>query len=310
MTKKTSELKKVERKLKAKKTVTSTSDDPRAELKRIVRTHAALTKAAVALNNMSSDHQREDGEIIKCMLPADDIADMQLAAKRRRQSASRMEGVTCPDGKPGMKHELRKLEIYNVFLEKVFGLGVVTSAYLCAFVDIHKAEKPSQLIRYCGYACIEGEAERRREGFAPKTGETGKEGARGTYNAKLKTKLYLGMKAIWTNGAPCATRGAVTTKYLDRWRNEKSRRLLRGETKGKAHDAGRRAATDLLLYDLYLVWRAIEGLPSWVTWYDWTRGYEHGRGLLPRENHPRMLTLEEALELVGDVGARELVEAA
>ena len=300
-------LRRIERKLRQKQPLAPPSDDPVAELKRIVRTHRALTKAKVALINMSSDRvNQETGEKIPCMLPMEDRDDMKAAAERRGKSASRLEGVSCPDGKPGMLHELRKFDVYNLFLRDVYGLGPVTAAYLLAYVDIRKAEKPSQLIRYCGYACIDGKAERRRDGFAPKTGPTGKDDARGTYNAAVKSKIYIGMGAMWKNGVA----GSKRSKYLDRWRNEKERRLLRGETKGKAHDAGRRAATDLFLYDLYLVWRSVEGLPSWVTWYDWTRGYEHGQGPLPRENAPRILTVEEALAIVGDVGAQPLAVAA
>jgi hypothetical protein len=306
MTEPTKQLKAIERKLKRKQPLAPPSEDPRTELKRLVRTHSALTKASVALHHMASDRTNlETGEIIPCLLPADDQADMLEASKRRSKSAATLEGVHCADGKPGMLHELRKLDVYNLFLKQAFGFGPVVCAYLCAMVDIHRAEKPSQLIRYCGYACIDGKAERRQEGFAPRTGATGNPEARGTYNAALKTRIWQAMGSLWKNAA----KSGCTTKYLTRWQQVKARKLLQGQTKGKAHDAGRRAATDLFIYDLYLVWRAIEGLPSWVTWYDWTRGYEHGRGPLPRENAPRMLTVEEALELVGNVGAKESTAA-
>ncbi len=345
-------LKKLKRKLKPGQPLAPPTEDPRAELKRLVRTHSALTKARVALHHMSNDRTKPgawpeptlpellrdaesrgnvidqrscravmDGTAtdeqakrveylthhILCLLPDDDRAKLNEASKGRSASAAKLEGVKCPDGKSGMLHELRKFGVYQLFLRHVFGLGAVTCAYLCAFVDIRKSEKPSQLIRYCGNACIDGKAERRAEGCAPKTGPTGNPDAKGTYNAQLKTRIWQAMGAMWKNAAK--TEGA-TTKYLTRWQQEKARRLLQGQTKGKAHDAGRRAATDLLLYDLYLVWRAVEGLPSWVTWYDWTRGYEHGRGPLPRENAPRMLTVEQALDLVGNVGKDLASEAA
>jgi len=333
-TESTTTLKKVERKLKGKRVAVPVYDDPRTELRRLVKVHKSLTKASVALHHMASDRQRppnlpNDMDTVRseaasrgsmadtksidavlagtataaqkvraeylqknvvCLLPKDDQEDLLSASKRRSASAAKLESA--------MVKELRKLDVYKLFMVNVFGLGPVVSGYLGAMVDIQKAEKPSQLIRYCGYACIDGKAERRREGFAPRTGITGNAEAKGTFNLELKTRIWQAMAAMWKNGA----KSNCTTKYLTRWRQEKDRRLLQGQTKGKAHDAGRRAATDLLLYDLYLVWRAIEGLPSWVTWYDWTRGYEHGRGPLPRENAPRMLTVDEALAIVGNVG--------
>lgn len=302
-----SNLKTVAKKIKKNKPAVPSSDDPKAELRNLVNVHRALVKASVALHNMATDKELEDGTIVKCLLPEDDKADLLEDSKKRKATAKSMEGVKWNvDGstRSGMTAELRKFEVYNLFLSKVFGAGPVVSAYLCAMVDIHRAVKPSQLVRYAGYACTsEGKAERRAAGCGPKhlaDGTFDRE-ARGTYNADLKTRLWQLMGAMWKNAA----KSGGSTKYIDRWTNEKKRRLLRGEKKGKAHDAGRRAATELLLYDLYLVWRALEGLDSWTTYYDWARGYEHGRGPLPRENAPRRLSVEQALELVGNVGLKK-----
>jgi hypothetical protein len=67
------------------------------------------------------------------------------------------------------------------------------------------------------------------------------------------------------------------------------------------HDAGRRKATDVFLEDLYTIGRTLEGLPVWPSWYAAKLGYKHGGKVCV--NAPTELTLEQAKELVGDVGA-------
>jgi len=59
-----------------------------------------------------------------------------------------------------------------------------------------------------------------------------------------------------------------------------------------AEQAGRRKATDLVLEDLYIVWRTLAGLPVWPDLYSVRRGFYHGGK--PCVNEGRVLTLEEA----------------
>jgi len=117
----------------------------------------------------------------------------------------------------------------------------------------------------------------------------------------------------------------VTTKYLDIWMGVKHRELsserYRAETneyrdqegnwhKGgrkRAHSKGWHKAASVFLEDLYIIGRAAAGLPVWPSYYAAKLGYEHGGKVLtpkPGVNVPKHLTLEEALELVGDVGPR------
>ena len=312
---KSTTLKSVEKKLKSKPLPVPEHDDPRKELKRLVRLHNTHTKNSVALHHMASDRiHHETGETIPCLLPPDGVGgrdELIQMLEHQKSAARKLESL--------MTRELKKLPVYNLFLKNVYGVGPVVSAYLIAYIDINRAEKPSQLQRYCGVACVNGRFERRESG--PKFDASGartKDG-NGTFNQELRTRIFQAFSSLWRVGVG----NGKSSKYLDIWQNSKSRDLLRANEAGKiesngkdvsakgyAHSKGWHVAAQLFVYDLYLVWRATEGLPSWTTWYDWARGYEHGRGPLPRENSPRMLTVEQALEIVGDVGSRVVAEAA
>jgi hypothetical protein len=301
-----SPLKLLESKLKRKKIEVPEHDDPRTELKRLVKLHSTFTRNSTALKNMASDRELKTGEIIHCLLPEDGLGgkDKLLAtASEQKRAAKQLESA--------MERELRKLPVYRLFLEKVYGVGPILSSYLCAYVDIRRAEKPSQLQRYCGLAVIDGHFEKRSGG--PKFDANGnKTGSSGTFNQEIRTMIWLAFASMYkTSGGDTLKK---RSKYLDAWRNTKSRELLRATSgkiesngkelsaKGYANSKGWHVAAQLFVYDLYIVWRSVEGLPSWTTWYDWARGYEHGRGPLPRENAPRMLTVEEALQIIGHVG--------
>lgn len=71
--------------------------------------------------------------------------------------------------------------------------------------------------------------------------------------------------------------------------------------KGFIHSTGWHKSADVLIEDLYIVWRALEGLPVWPSYYAAKLGYQH-RGKITVQ--ARMLTLEEALDVIGDVGGR------
>jgi hypothetical protein len=111
-------------------------------------------------------------------------------------------------------------------------------------------------------------------------------------------------------------------KYLEIWNNYKHRMLtspdydekknkLAGRkesgARGWIDDTGRRKATDVFLEDLYLVWRASEGLPVWPAWYAKERGHYHGGKVCV--NEPEIITVDEALELIG-LKARSVATAA
>jgi hypothetical protein len=276
--------------------------DPRDELRRLVREHQYVTRLAVADENQSSDRtNRETGAVIKCPLPEHLRQDRKRAAKALRSYAATL--------KPAMKRELMKMPVFTHFLSKVWGIvgenGGTVGAYLCASIRIERCIKPSQLNRYCGNACgVDGKREIRSGGCGPKYGPDGAlTGATGTYNDVLKSVIWQGMCAMRQSAAkPTAGRPfGTTTKYLDVWRNAVHWRKTNGKEKG-ADAAGRRKATDLFLEDLYVVMRTLEGLPVWPDLYSARRGYRHGGA--PCINEGVVLTLEEALAHVGDVGPR------
>jgi hypothetical protein len=285
------------------------SDDPYVELRRLTKQHKAWTRKAVAIGHMSSDRKNlETGETIKCDLPDDVRAQMTLVVEALGRQTDKLES--------DMKRALKVVPIYQHFLSHVFGVGVVTASYLASEIDIHKATKPSNLRRFCGLAVIGGRLER-RDG-APKC-----LGGTGTYNQELRTRLFQAFSAMWKK------KGTNTSKYLDIWRNylhrmEQSERVFnrgtdkeggwtgsiengQGKTvsaRGFAFSTGWHKAADVLIEDLYIVWRALEGLPVWPDYYAAkVKGYEHGGKICV--DKPMNLSLEEALEMVGYVGKRE-----
>jgi hypothetical protein len=304
-----SKLKNLERKSKPKQV--PSSDDPRVELRRLVREHKALTKRAVAIVAMVSDKEaRQDiparglkkGDTIKSDVPEDMQQEAFLLAQQFRDRASSLESA--------MLRQLRQIPIYQHFLSKVFGCGSIVAAYLISEVDIHLAANPSQLRRFAGMAVINGTLERRERG------------KKSSYNAELRTRLYQMFSAMWKNGS----KGSSTSKYLRIWTDYKHRiecsaRNVNGKiekigtdkpttvsAKGFAHSTGWHKAADIFLHDLYLVWRTLEGLPVRCPYAAEKLGYVH-TGTQAWEGM-RELTLDEALEIVGYVGKEPLSDAA
>lgn len=276
-------------------------EDPREELRYLVQRHKALTKSAVALDHMCSDRiSRETGDVIACRLPKDVQIQGQAFAKEVFRKAA--EGL-----ERAMLQQLRLLPIFQTYLSKVFGLssGGPIAAYLVAEIDIRRAEKPSALRRFCGMAVINGRLERRTKGEVS------------GFSSEMRTRLFQLFQGMWKN-----QRHDPDNKYLTIWRNARHRieqservfdrgvdkagewtgKLVNGQgravsARGFAHSYGWHKAADVFLEDLYTVWRAIEGLPVWPSYYAAKLGYEHGGKI--SVNAPRMLTVEEALEIVG-----------
>jgi len=285
------------------------SDDARTELKRLVQQHKAWTRKAVSIQLMSSDRtDRTTGDIIECDVPMAVRAQMSLVVDSLKAESTRLEAA--------MQRTLRGIPIYQHFLKHVFGCGPVVAAYLVADVDIRKAVKISNLRRYCGLAVINGSLERRSG--APKA-----IGGTGTYNAEIRTRLFQMFSAMWKNAA----KSGKTSKYLRIWTDYKHRmqhserlvdaavnpkdglvdgKIVNGSGKtvsarGHINSTGWHKAADVFVEDLYVIWRALEGLEVWPSYYTakLSGGFEHG-GAPAKTIGPRMLTLEEALAVVGD----------
>lgn len=295
-------------------------DNPRAELRRLVKMHAALTRASVATHHMGSDREKEDADgskvVIPCLLPKPQQDALVACSKGLSAEAKRLASTA-------MRDQYRQMPIYQTFLGHVYGFssGVCVS-YLCGTIDITRAEKPSQLIRYCGLSVdnVTGALERRST--APKYDWEGNYDPTkgGTFNSVMRTRMYQAFATMWKN-----SRGAerkVTSKYLDIWHNKKARVLMSERVKdgkitlliprvtkggkkitevsaqGFAHSVGWHTAASVFLYDLYLMWRALEGLPVWLSYYEWARGREHNGPPIERENKPRMMTVDQVMKYI------------
>jgi hypothetical protein len=279
-------LAKVRRKAKPK---AAPPADPLAELRHLVNQHAAMTKAKVSLGHMSRDRKNHvTGEKIECRLPDVARAELDLVAKTFAKQTLVIVS--------GMKKALKTIPIWEHFLGPVLGCGPVTAAYIITKLSMGGVERKSSAIRkYCGMAVIDGRADRHRKG------ETG------SFSTVMRTQLYL----MAMQGMRMAAGKTSTSKYLNIWRDAKHRKLnseqvVDGKINGAPANAyadayGRRKMLDVFLEDLYIIWRTLDGLPVWPSYYAAKLGYEHGGKI--SVNAPKMLTLEEAKEIVGFVGA-------
>lgn len=272
---------KVARKLRPRKLP---SADPIAELRNLAQQHVALTKVSVAQANMSKDKKnRTTGEEIACRLPADYQAKLQAVSGEFKDAAKALE--------KSMLRELAQVPMWNLFLKPLFGCGAVVATYIIANVDFARCQKSSSLRRYFGIALdsATGRIERPRgrmgdEKQAPKLG----------YNKHLKVRLYQWWMAHMKNLAKTDS----STKYFDVYLDVRHR--LASIPKGAANDKARLKACDVFVEDVYIIGRALAGLPVWPSWYAAKLGYHHGGKICV--NEPKLLTIDEALALVGNVG--------
>lgn len=308
---------KAARRLRAKPAVEPPPADPIAELRRVVHEHRALKRLAVRFGQSVSDITiRETKEVIPTKVSPETVLDVQAVVKSINAQAERLVSK--------MRKLLRGIPIYDEFLSRVEGLGgPVTSAYLVAMVKIERTPRVSQLIRYCGFATDSrpmhggkanpqyGKSERRHSGpkYAPDGSMTD---AEGTYNQELKIALVVGfIMARQGLGAgekrkPAKdgreSERANLMKYIRRWEEAKHTALTlpnprTGEVMVKgADDKARRKATDLFLWDLYVMWRTLEGLTVRPDKYSAFRGrYHNGQEAIDAEC---VISLDEAKAMV------------
>lgn len=295
---------------KTKVEAPSTSS-PLEELRRLTKQHKAWTKKAVAVMAMSSDRvvRKDDdgskvGDTIKCDLPEDVRCQMHDVAKALCRQAKMLESA--------MLRQLRQIPIYKRYLADVFGVGPIIAAYLVSELDPSYRErhglgatKPSGWRMFCGLAVVDGHLVRRARG------------QRNAYSSEMRTRIFQFFQALWKN-----REHDPNNKYLAIWdgyrhRIEQSERVFdrgndaKGEWKGKiitaqgktvsargfAHSGGWHKAADVFIEDLYIAWRALEGLPVWPSYYAAKLGYEHGGKICV--GTPKMLSFDEALHAIG-----------
>lgn len=312
----TGPLAKVSKRIQRAKLIVPSSSNPVDELRTLFQQRQDLIKKSVSFTNACSDREKIDGTgTIPCRLPLDAQILGQELGKKFRKRAGQIEAQ--------MEKQLRQIPIYQHFLGKVFGLGPATAAALICNVNIHRAERPSQLRRFCGLAVFNGRLEHKVAG------------QKNAYSTEMRTAIYLMFVSLnKLQGQKCNDRPLGTSsKYLKVWLDykarmsqserfdaeqnvvldldedgelvPKTRKLAGGKAYNVAalgffHATGWHKAADVLLEDLYIVWRALEGLPVWPSYYAAKLGYVHLGKICV--NAPKLLTLDEALALVGDVG--------
>ena len=285
-------------------------DAPLDELRRLVKQHANLTRTSVSLHHMRTDRVslkdgfgRAKGDIIPCLLTDAARADLERAQERIDGDDARLQGE--------MARALRKVPIWK-WLGGVYGIAERTGAVLVGETRIDIATKPSKLKRFFGVAVSSATGRLER----PTAGQ------KNAWHAGIRCAIFQAFTAMRKNGAKVTADAPFgkTSKYLDIWHNAvfgalHDPRFDAEKNTWSGRPAGRKAigqrgmwkAADVFVEDLYTVWRAMEGLEVWPDWYDVRRGHLHG-GEPIGWTGPRVITLEEALRIVGDVGGRPLMQ--
>lgn len=265
--------------------------DAEKELRRLAREHKGWIQMATAVENRTKSVERGPRKV----LPPYDAVKRQLILNTARIYRLCAEEVACQ-----MEVELRHIPIWREFLSKAWYCGPILSSYVVSMLDPEFNEakggvtKATTFTRFCGLAVVDGGLER---------GESGKPRA---YSVWMRTELYkwavlskTGRKAL-----------GCTSKYLDVYDRTKARFVAMGDEEGRfttaggkdrsaknhGEKAGVRDMARYLLEDLYLVWRAMKGLPVYP--------YRYAHLVKPGT----VVTLERAWEVVGDVGSRKLSE--
>jgi hypothetical protein len=241
------------------------------------------------------DRDLKKGDTIPCAYPEDVAAEMKAMAKTMRKTAKDLE--------PAMESSLKTCSIYTTFLQRVYGFGPIACAYMIALIDIrHEHEgrqlRPSGLRRFCGYAVMPDTGKMERPTRGQKLG----------YSTQLRTAIWNAFQSMRKNAAKACKDAphGKTNKYLDIWYNAKFGATHAGMKPGAADSKGRNKATDIFLLDLYTVWRSLEGLDSWPSYYEHHIGEGHRGWHLLGSKGPQRFTVDAAMALVGDIGMRPL----
>jgi len=123
----------------------------------------------------------------------------------------------------------------------VKGIGLMLAAKMVALIDIEKADTVSALWRYCGYATMEGKAERRVKG------------EKLHYNSRLKVTCYVVATSMLRANSPYRAIYDSSRIYYEANRPD--------WTKSHQHLASMRRMVKVFLAHLWEHWRLLEGLP-------------------------------------------------
>lgn len=155
-----------------------------------------------------------------------------------------------------------KNHILMPFCETVKGFGPAMLAVVIACVDIHKCSTPSKLWAYCGLdVASDGRGRSRRKEHLVEREYINKNGEKSvrasiTFNPFLKTKM------VGVLG-PCLLKagGEYATIYRDYKHRLETNPAHAEKTNGHRHNMAMRYMVKMFLLNLWLFWRAAEGLP-------------------------------------------------
>jgi len=173
---------------------------------------------------------------------------------------------------------LRPFPIYEHFLEKVSGCGPAMSGVIISEIDISKAKYPASLWKLSGYDVVLADNRGRgkyKEHLIPKFYKNAKgetvETVGITFNPFLKTKLMvLGGCFLKVKESPYKD---AYYNYKNRLENHPVHKL---KTKMHIHRMAMRYMVKRFLVDLYIKWRALEGLEVNPEYSEGKLGMKHG----------------------------------
>ena len=149
--------------------------------------------------------------------------------------------------------------VWGSWLRDIPGVGPVLAGYLVAWLDPHKAPRPSSFWRYAGLHVVDGQA--------PKL----QRGKKADWNTRLRAKLLgvLGPQFLRTKGR--------YRKIYDSYRNRLEHHpAWKDRTKAHKYRAAIRYTVKMFLKDLWEVWRELEGLPVVPDYAEAKLQHRHG----------------------------------
>jgi len=274
------------------------AENPKGQLRRVVAQYEALTDEIKATKQRTGDYVMtgEDGEVTE-------IRPSPLSEEQKE--IFRKVGEALERGKKSLEPEMRRLmkafPAYELFLEKVRGCGTITAAKLLADIDITRCAKVSGLHRVCGMAVrVDGEG----KGHAQRA----QAGITLDFHNRLKVGLYQMFSSLTKDAkreeSPYWQRLiGYKHRMLTGGRYDEATNTFDGRKGGRAiiNDMSYRPAAQLFLEDLYLVWRAVEGLPVWPSYHAGKMGHVHEGRIVVKD--ASLITVGQALEIVGMVPA-------
>lgn len=197
-----------------------------------------------------------------------------------------------------LQSTLDKIPIYQEYIRNQIGIGPAMAAVLITYLDPAKANYISSFWKYSGLDVgPDGRGRSRREEHLVQREYINKAGNAATrmgitYNPFLKTKLmgvlagsFLRSGSNWRH---------IYDNYRNRLETDPARikinvtdwkkRYGAGEdvtnlwTPGRIHQAALRYMVKMFLADLWLKWRALEGLPLTPSYHEAKLGHIHGGG--------------------------------